>query len=903
MLLSFSICLAAPPTDRDKPLFSVGTDVVDVTAYIDANTILMFVANHGVFARDIGGVFGRDYGTFYPFISTEYIEDGTMARLNPLYASGIWLGGKVNGVTRVAIAEYNSEYWPGPMINGTFDPEGNTNPNYRVYKLYKDSSNSNPNLDYMEYSAYAAPLGAPVDHRGRPLLRGDQTMWAVFNDANPAQHLNDAGETAPLGIEVQMSMWASDDKNENSALLRDAIIYNNTAEVIHTGSLEDVQVVAYVVDPAQITGDEYRVSFVDTDLSWNLENVTTNTPLVEAQPINTVAEVVEGLAVVVTCTVPGGPFTSFEVVANAAGVLDPPEPGAFVFAGFPVPTEYDPDGYISERQQATGDGLWGIHTYDDGGSCAGGTRRDYAAFLDAVTRGGLHLADIAQYDYEIRFTGSYSNHGINGSWADNCEGGTLWVPFELWRTGIDTPDDPSDDIRLVPQVRDWESPTDITFALDNWGCINSWPYAGLGEHSASSSDNDPYTDAFYWLLPADDSPGETGYLACEVTMKDGHLDWDLIEGEIMAGTVLMDWNGGYEPPFRQALPEVGTVFRIVTNKIVTTPPDVFEFTSAMPPSVSAGSPGQTIYLSYKLYNKGGNTVNDCYITLWNDPEMGFKDDDLVGCDTLDNLWFCYNANDVDGAYGYPVPAIGFKCLFGPVVPSPGDSAYFDGDWIADYRNMNVSVFNKYINGTDPDNFEETYGYMRGLTKAGLPYVYEGNTLTYVHSGDPVTATGDLDVAPADRRMLASFGPLTFNPGDSQYVLVKMAVAQGSDRLNSITRLREILNERFKLHQPGPKNEPGQPSDRLAVQQNYPNPFNPSTTIMYSLPQRARVTVDVYNVLGQRVRRLVDETQPAGNHSVVWNGDNEGGQPVSSGFYFYRVKAGDQAHNKKMLLLK
>lgn len=81
-------------------------------------------------------------------------------------------------------------------------------------------------------------------------------------------------------------------------------------------------------------------------------------------------------------------------------------------------------------------------------------------------------------------------------------------------------------------------------------------------------------------------------------------------------------------------------------------------------------------------------------------------------------------------------------------------------------------------------------------------------------------------------------------------------------------------------------------------QNYPNPFNPVTTITYTLPEQARVTVDIYNVLGQRVGRLVDESQSAGKHSVIWNGE-----PAPTGLYFYRIVAGDKIDHGKMLLLK
>ncbi|MDX9859029.1 MAG: FlgD immunoglobulin-like domain containing protein [candidate division Zixibacteria bacterium] len=91
--------------------------------------------------------------------------------------------------------------------------------------------------------------------------------------------------------------------------------------------------------------------------------------------------------------------------------------------------------------------------------------------------------------------------------------------------------------------------------------------------------------------------------------------------------------------------------------------------------------------------------------------------------------------------------------------------------------------------------------------------------------------------------------------------------------------------------------------QFTLDQNYPNPFNPSTTISYALPSPALVSVDVFNVLGQKVRTLVDETQEAGRHEVVWDGTDAAGITVSSGVYFYRVTADDITRSRKMLLLK
>lgn len=90
---------------------------------------------------------------------------------------------------------------------------------------------------------------------------------------------------------------------------------------------------------------------------------------------------------------------------------------------------------------------------------------------------------------------------------------------------------------------------------------------------------------------------------------------------------------------------------------------------------------------------------------------------------------------------------------------------------------------------------------------------------------------------------------------------------------------------------------------FSLLQNYPNPFNPSTTIEYSLPQRADVNISVYNILGQNIRTLVDETMPAGKYSVIWDGRDRAGRHAASGIYFYRIKADEFDQSRKMLLLK
>ena len=90
---------------------------------------------------------------------------------------------------------------------------------------------------------------------------------------------------------------------------------------------------------------------------------------------------------------------------------------------------------------------------------------------------------------------------------------------------------------------------------------------------------------------------------------------------------------------------------------------------------------------------------------------------------------------------------------------------------------------------------------------------------------------------------------------------------------------------------------------FALYQNYPNPFNPECEFAYDLPTNCHVTLSIYNVLGQKVRVLVDEYQNASNKTVSWDSKDDQGQEVTSGIYFYRIQAGDFVQSRKMVLMK
>jgi hypothetical protein len=214
-----------------------------------------------------------------------------------------------------------------------------------------------------------------------------------------------------------------------------------------------------------------------------------------------------------------------------------------------------------------------------------------------------------------------------------------------------------------------------------------------------------------------------------------------------------------------------------------------------------GALGKTVFVDFEFENKGPNVLEDMYVSLWSDPDLGGATDDLVGCDTTLSLGYCYNATNQDNDYTSHPPAVGYDFFLGPVVA--GDT-------------LGMASFNKYINGTDPNSKEQTYNYMQGLNADGTPQTCLGEETTFVLSGDPVEGTGCLDADPADRRFMLSTGPITLNPGDEQRIVAAIVIGGESgkgDRLSNISLLKfydSIAQDAFDRDFQVP-NAPPQPS--------------------------------------------------------------------------------------------
>ncbi len=335
-----------------------------------------------------------------------------------------------------------------------------------------------------------------------------------------------------------------------------------------------------------------------------------------------------------------------------------------------------------------------------------------------------------------------------------------------------------------------------------------------------------------------------------------------------------------------------------------------------------GALSNTILKKYLFINKGQNKINNMFITMWSDPDLGYPQDDFVGTDTTRNMVYCYNGNYTDTQYGNQPPAVGIVFLQTPAVPSPGDSAFYMGKYVKNKKNNPITGTYYYTSGdasvgdptpSDISGSTQFYNFMRGkIGTTGTEYTdpSTGYPTKFVLAGDPITKTGWVDgtlYQPGDRRMGIASGPFNMAPGDSQEVVFAQIVAgAGSDmgNLAAISTLRKYCDS-VRIAFPSSLNITVDVNDntslterKFELAQNFPNPFNPSTMIKYQVPKDNNVSVKVYDVLGREVVTLVNEYKRAGKYTAYFNASN-----LSSGVYIYELQSGGSKLMRKMMLLK
>jgi hypothetical protein len=291
------------------------------------------------------------------------------------------------------------------------------------------------------------------------------------------------------------------------------------------------------------------------------------------------------------------------------------------------------------------------------------------------------------------------------------------------------------------------------------------------------------------------------------------------------------------------------------------------------------------------------------------------------------MGYCYN-DGLDPNYGANPPAFGVDFFQGPMVDSPGDTAFlFRGSWfgvdtVYDMKNLPMTAFTFYNNAGEWDSFPSPQlnaprarlyqeGGYNGHGNPILPPQHgiggvPGDPPQFFYTGDPEAGTGWRDTEPNDKRFLVNCGPFPMpawqdlngnnrpdptEPG-VQDIIMTYLVGQGNDAANSVTdlkRVAELVQYYYDVNfgTVGIEEDPFAVISKFKLLPNYPNPFNPRTTIEFVLPQSSKVTLKIFNILGEEVATLLSASLPSGSYKYEWDATN-----LASGIYLYRLQAGD-----------
>ncbi|MCW8812451.1 MAG: T9SS type A sorting domain-containing protein [Chlorobium sp.] len=338
-----------------------------------------------------------------------------------------------------------------------------------------------------------------------------------------------------------------------------------------------------------------------------------------------------------------------------------------------------------------------------------------------------------------------------------------------------------------------------------------------------------------------------------------------------------------------------------------------------------------IFIRYSIHNTGtvAEVMDSVYFGIWDDGDLGDPTDDVIGCDTLLNSGFYYG-NEPDAQYGNNPPSFFSAMLQSPVVytNNPSDTAnnnfgeLLGTQTISKSKNLDITAHTFFIGGNpnlrDPNSATEARNYLLGENRIGeypnpctWPFgqVRGGIDCHQVNphfwfSGDPVADIGWISTQNRDTRNLISTGPFNLGKDKPQEIIIAYVIGRGTDPINSVTVARENVQRAIQEYESNfasmtysaaPATNPVR---SYILYQNYPNPFNPITTIRYELPQDGVVTIDIYDILGQKVKTILNEFKKADRYEVTFNSTG-----LASGVYIYQMRVNDFITCKKMVLVK
>ncbi len=269
---------------------------------------------------------------------------------------------------------------------------------------------------------------------------------------------------------------------------------------------------------------------------------------------------------------------------------------------------------------------------------------------------------------------------------------------------------------------------------------------------------------------------------------------------------------------------------------------------------SAAPNDNYIILEYFIYNNSGTALNNIHSGLYIDWNINHYSENRGDFLSGDELGFIYWTDGVDSS--------DFRGV-GILEPS-GMANHFV-----------FSVPDEVQNGA----FHEGRKY-RGLTDPSRP---------------------SYTLISRDISHLTSVGPIDLPDGDSVRIAFTVAGEETLDLLqNAVQQAAQKYSEIVTaVDNPSDIRIP----ELLVLRQNFPNPFNASTTITFSLPESGRVKMEIYNILGEKVKTIANNPFRAGNHTLTWNGTDQENQTVASGIYFYKLTFKESSSTRQMILMK
>lgn len=326
-----------------------------------------------------------------------------------------------------------------------------------------------------------------------------------------------------------------------------------------------------------------------------------------------------------------------------------------------------------------------------------------------------------------------------------------------------------------------------------------------------------------------------------------------------------------------------------------------------------------IFLEWTLINKGDRLIDSTYVSLWSDLDFSNPSNNVPGVDTTLQLGYLWEGLVKGGDGNPPARAVGYVWLYGPHIPSPGDTAVYRGKKISNHRNLPITSFwgiiddsgNEWAFTTPAYSMTAAWNLARGLDKRGNPIMDStaNRTTRFPYSGDPVTGAGwyyNWPYRGGGSGFNLFSGPFILAPNDTQWVMAALVPAIGQDRFDAIVKLRDRAaalrsmpyDSLIQFAAPDSGLIIDSTSAQVVLGDNYPNPFSNSTTIEFTLNEQTHSVLQVFDLLGRCVATLIDKDSEAGEFEITFNAHD-----LPSGVYLYRLRTMRSSVSKKFVLLR